>query len=138
MKKIFLSGFLAGLAMLVVALILQPIFNLLLPSLAVEYANPALFRPWSDPLMSLYFLHPFLVGFILAGIWNKVKTVIQGESTWQKGSRFAVGVWLIATLPGMFISYASFPLSPLIIFSWMASGLVQLLVAGWIYAKMNK
>jgi len=51
MKKVILFGLLAGLAMLIVSLALGPLFNLIFPSLAAEYNNMKLFRPWSDPIM---------------------------------------------------------------------------------------
>lgn len=138
MKKIFLPGLVAGIAVLAVGMLLNQIENYLFPSLTVEYVNPALFRPWSDPLMSLYFLHPFLLGFILAWVWNKVKTLFVSGSVWRKGFRFGLSVWVVSSVPGMFISYSSFQVSLAMTISWLVSGLVSTIVAGWIFAKMNR
>jgi len=138
MKKVFLPGLVAGIAMLAVSMLVNQFVGAFVPSVAAEYVNSALFRPWSDPLMSLIFVHPFLLGFILAWVWNKVKPLFVSGSVWQKGTRFGLVVWLVASIPGMFISYSSFPVSLSMISSWLISGLISVIVAGWIFARMNK
>lgn len=138
MKKIFLPGLIAGIAMLVANMLLNQLVHYLFPAIVAEYENPGLFRPWSDPLMSLFFLHPFLLGFILAWVWNKIKSLFVSGSVWQKGARFGFAIWLISSIPGMFISYSSFPVSLGMISSWLLSGLINAIIAGWIFAKMNK
>jgi hypothetical protein len=137
MKKIILSGLLAGVAMLAVGFGLGYAMMFIFPSLGAEYANTALFRPWSDPIMSLYFAHPFVLGFILAWVWNKVKGVIGGAGWSGKGTRFGLAYWLV-TIPGMVISYASFPLSLLMVVSWSISILAQALAAGLILSAANR
>ena len=64
MKKILLSGLLAGLAMVVVGVILNTIWQKIFPGLQAEYQT-ALFRPWSDPIMSLVFV-VFIIIIIIA------------------------------------------------------------------------
>lgn len=137
MKKVLLPGLIAGLVMFIVAMALGQVFNAIFPNLAAEYQNTNLFRPWEDPLMSLYFLHPFVLGIALAWVWDKVKGLLKG-SLWQRGSHFALIYWLAATIPGMLISYSSFPLSKAMVFSWAISSLAQVIAAGFVFAKMNK
>jgi len=132
MKKIIVPGLAAGLLMLLVSLLLTPILYLVFPGLPAEYQTPGLFRPWSDPLMSLIFVHPILLGLILAWVWDQVKSAV------GNGLKFGVGVWLIASVPGMFISYSSFYLSLAMITSWTLLALVQLIFAGMVYARLNK
>lgn len=131
MKKIIVPGFLAGAAMLAASLVLNPVFAAILPELQMEYQNPALFRPWSDPLMSLIFVHPFVVGVILAWVWDKTKKIV------KTGVMFGIIYWIVA-LPGMLISYSSFLVSLIMVLSWSLSGLLQALTAGIILAKINK
>ncbi len=137
MKKIIVSGLLAGAAMLVVGFGVGYALMAVFPTLAAEYANTALFRPWSDPIMSLYFAHPFVLGLILAWIWGVVKGVIGGAGWAAKGARFGLAYWVVS-IPGMIISYASFPLSLLMVATWSASILLQALAAGFIYAAINR
>lgn len=138
MKKIILFGLLGGLIVLILGTLCSQLFHFIFPSLKSEFENTALFRPWTDPLMSLYFLHPFLLGIILAWVWNKVKPVIVVDDNLLKGVYFGLSAWVVLTLPGMLISYASFPISFLMIFSWTFNSLVELLCLGILFSKTLK
>lgn len=137
MKKILFSGVVAGVAALLLSLVLNPLINVFFPSLAGQYANPQLFRPWSDPLMSLFFLYPILTGLILAFVWDKIKGVISGKTSLQKGAKFGVLYWLFTGLTGMLITYSTFPVSLLMILSWSFTGLVETVGASLVIAKIN-
>jgi len=137
MKKIILSGLLAGVVMLVVGMVVGILFGAVFPALKAEYENTSLFRPWSDPIMSIFFVAPFILGIILAWIWTKTKGLFHAEKNWKKGLNFGLVYWVV-TIPGMIISYSSFPISLLVVLSWSITILVQALCAGLIYAKLNK
>ncbi|MCX6005259.1 MAG: hypothetical protein NT082_06265 [Chloroflexi bacterium] len=137
MKKIIPVGLLAGLAMLIVSMALSPLFNLIFPSLNAEYNNANLIRPWSDPLMLLMFIEPFILGIILAWIFSLTRTVFQEKNTWKKGIYFGLCYWVV-TLPGMLMSYASFPISLIMVTSWSISIFAQAVVAGLVYARFIK
>jgi hypothetical protein len=138
MKRNLLFGLLAGVAMLVVGLAVSRLFGMFFPGINAEYANPAIFRPWSDPIMSLYFLYPFVLGIILAFFWGMVKDKIKGTQVWLKGINFGLGYFVLAGIPGMLISYATFKVSLILIISWLISGLINAIIAGWIFAKWLK
>ncbi|MFA5947639.1 MAG: hypothetical protein WC806_01540 [Candidatus Gracilibacteria bacterium] len=138
MKKIFTSGLVAAVVMIALGMGVGYLFNAIFPSLVYEYNNVNIYRPWSDPLMMLYFLHPILLGFMLAWGWDKIKKIASGKTDLCKGVRFGFITFVILTIPGMLISYASFQISLLMILSWTIGSFVQLLIAGMIYAKMNK
>lgn len=136
-KRIIWSGVLAGAAFLIAEMVVGFIFIRIFPQISAEYQNAGLFRPWSDPKMSLYFLHPFLVGIVLSWIWSRVKNSIMSFGAVEKGFNFGIAVFLAATIPGMLISYATFQVSFVMVASWAVGGLVALIVAGIIYAKLN-
>ena len=138
MKKILLSGLVAGFVMLIVSMIISALFGIVFPSLQTEYSNPNLFRSWSDPLMSLYFVYPFVLGLILAWVWDKTKGLFKEKIFWKNAVNFAFGYWLVASVPGMLITYSSFPLSLIIVLSWTVGGLVQAVCAALVYSKMNQ
>jgi F0F1-type ATP synthase membrane subunit c/vacuolar-type H+-ATPase subunit K len=138
MKNIIVSGLVAGFTMLIVAMAIGLLTNAALPSTAQEYENTNLFRAMSDPIMSLYFLYPFFLGIALAWVWEKTKGILGEGSLWVRGSRFARTFWVVSTLPGILMSYSTFPVSLAIALTWLLSSLVQLLCAGFIYARMNK
>jgi hypothetical protein len=137
MKKAILFGLLAGLAMLVVSVALGPLFNLIFPSLAAEYSNTNLFRPWSDPSMYLMLVEPFILGIILAWIFYITRNLFKDKKGWKRGIYFGLCYWVI-TIPGMVISYSSFPISLLMVVTWSISILIQAIVAGLIYARFIK
>jgi len=137
MKKIVVPGLVAGLAILIVGLIVGQIFNVAFPSIMAEYQNTSLYRPFDDPLMITYWPQPFILGVILAWIWNMTKMLLPGDKACPRGCRFGLIYWAV-TIPGMIMSYASFPISVLMVFSWSITILAQSLTAGFILALMNK
>jgi membrane protease YdiL (CAAX protease family) len=138
MKKVLIPGLVAGLVMLIVAMGFGILLNTLFPSLQAEYEDTELFRPWDDPLMSVYFIYPFVLGITLAWAWNKTKGLIKEKRPWKRGIHFALAFWLVATIPGMIITYSSFPVSLELTISWSISSLLQVVCAGVVYSKLNK
>jgi len=134
-KKVVVPGLIAGVLMLLAGLVLSRVFGIISPSINAEYLNPALFRPWSDPIMSLYFLYPFILGIILAWYWDMTKHLVKGKTAFEKAYKFGLVYWLIAGLPGMFITYSSFQVSLAMVLAWSISGLVNAVIAGFVFAK---
>lgn len=138
MKKVILSGLLIGVLILVVEMALSYAANSVFPSLVAEYNNTSLFRSWSDPLMLyLYGAYPFVMGIAFAWAWNKVKVLFAGAAA-KNGFLFGLAFWLVYTIPGMLISYASFQLSLTMILSWTLSGFIWTVLSGMILAKLNR
>ena len=137
MKKIIGHGLLAGLVMLIVAMILSYAFNAIWPSLAAEYAKTDIFRPWDDPIMSLFFAYYFVLGIIFAWVWSKTKQLFKGKCC-HRALHFGLAMWLVLSIPGMWMSYASFQLSLGIILSWLVMNLINYVIVGLLFAKLNK
>lgn len=135
MKKI-ITGIGVGAIMLIVGMAMGQVFDLLASSLKTEYQNPDLFRPWSDPIMSLYFAVPFLTGLILVYVWDAAKKIVKGGDQTIRGLRFGFIYWII-TIPGMIMSYSSFTLSLMMVTSWTISNLFQALCAGLLFSKLR-
>ncbi|MBN1881511.1 MAG: hypothetical protein JW885_04995 [Deltaproteobacteria bacterium] len=137
-RNIIVTGLLAGLAMLAVEMGLAFLSNLVLPGLMAEYANIWLFRAWNDPLMSIYFAYPFVMGLALAWFWNRVKSTFRGKSAWGRGALYGFAYWIIATIPGMVITYSSFQISFPMVLTWTVSGLIGAVAGGLVCAGMNR
>jgi len=137
MKKIFLPGLVAGLAMLVVGFIVSQLFQLIFPYLRSEYANGAIMRQWSDPTMLLSLIVPFIIGVILAWLWSALKELIKGGRGHERGMRFGIYFWII-TLPGMIMSYSIFSVSLLMTVTLSISMLAQSICAGMILERLMK
>ena len=135
MKKNLSIGLLAGLLMMIAGMLNGMMFQLLFPSIKIEYQNEQLFRPWTDPLMSLMFVQPFIVGIILAWIWSNTKALFTATVWWKKGMGFGL-VYILVSIPGMIMSYSSFPVSCLLILSWTTSIVIEALLAGLLFSRM--
>ena len=129
-------GLIAGVAVLVVGFGLNWLIGAVFPSIAQEYQNLAIFRPWTDPLMIVYFAHPFILGIVLAYLWNILEKQLSGDSI-NKAFQFAKLYFVIATIPGMFISYTSFQVSLFMILAWAVSGFLQVFAAGLVFARVK-
>ncbi len=135
MKKALLIIITGGL-MMAAGFAISTLANTVSPALEVEYHNPHLFRPWSDPLMQLYWLVPFINSLILFRVWALGKSLIRGDLYVRRGLSFAFSYWMV-TLPGMIMSYSSFPVSFGMVITWTVSGLAQAIVAGILFARFN-
>lgn len=133
MKRIFFLGFLAGVTMLIVSFAWGMVSNMIWPELAEEYQNPGIFRPWTDPAMSIMLLHPIIVGVILSWLWSKTNHLIKVDSSWKRGVTFGFIYW-IATISGMIISYSTFQISLVMVLNWTLNGAIQSMVAGLIFS----
>ena len=130
-------GLIAGAVNSVIGFALSWFLHMVFPSIGMEYQNTAIFRPWTDPLMMIYFVYPFILGFSLVYLWSILVTNFKEKSPWEKAIQFAKTYFFAATIPGMFISLTSFQVSYLMIGSWTLSGFVQALVAGWVFTRVK-
>ena len=137
MKKIVIPGIVAAIASFVATYGLNNLFSIIWPSLTVEYESTNMFRPWSDPLMSLFFIQPFILSIVIAWIWDKTKQLFTG-SLIKNVFSFTLIAFFASNLPGMIMSYSSFKISLVMTFCWTISGFVQVFVAMLVIGKMNK
>jgi hypothetical protein len=61
MKNIIWPGIVAGIAILISGMVISYLF-MIIPSVAADYNNAHIMRSWQDPLMSLFFIYPFVLG----------------------------------------------------------------------------
>lgn len=136
MKKTILSGFLAGIVMLIACILFSTALMYFFPNLMKQYDNIQLYRSMKDPVSMLFSLHPLIVGMILAFIWDKTKSLFTTKKFLSKGVQFAL-VYYIVILPGLFISYVTSPYSIAIVMTWAVNVLILALLAGLVYEKVN-
>lgn len=136
MKKVLLSGLLAGFAMLLVSIGLCSFLMKFCPALVSQYDNTSLYRSMEDPITMLFYIHPFIVAMILAFLWDKAKILFAAKRFLSRGIQFGL-IYFVVVIPGLFISYITSPYSIEMIFSWAVSVLLGALVAGLILEKAN-
>lgn len=122
-------GIVAGVVLVIVGFAINMLMGMLIPSVASEYQNTAIFRSWDDPLMMVYFAYPFILGVVLSYLWKVVKE--------KDPMEFARLYFIIATIPGMFITWTSMQISALMIAVWMIVGFLQAYIAGLVFSKVK-
>lgn len=132
-KKIVIIGF----ANLLLGITINFLVQWFLPSIALEYQNESIFRPWSDPLMIIFFAYPFILAWASSYVWDLIEKKVIGASI-KKALYFAKFYFIIATIPGMFISYTTFHISFLMIVIWSLTGFMEAFLAGILFANIKK
>ena len=134
MKKIITSGLIAGCILFVVSyggLFLSIRF---IPSLFIEYNNPLFKADGSRDL--LFYMHAFIVSFALSWFWDRFKSMFRGPFILM-GLEFGLVYSFIALLPLMWISFSMLDITVTMVTTWFLYGLLQAIVAGTVFAKIN-
>lgn len=134
MKKIIISGLAAGLVILAFSILGLFLTIWLFPNIAMQYFNPE-FNDQSSRFM-LYYIHPFIISFALSWFWNRFKGTLTG-SFLTRGIEFGLIYVLIATLPNMWLIYSAISVSLSMVATWFVFGLLQGIIAGLVFEKMN-
>ena len=97
MNLMIKRALLAGTFNLILGFVLNWFIGLIFPSITQEYMTSSLFRPWTDPLMTVYFLYPYLLGFSMAYFWPIIEKNLKGKDVLSKDgllmgiNRFSAG-----------------------------------------------
>jgi hypothetical protein len=134
MKKIILSGLLAGVVLLIFSILGLYLTIWFFPGLAAQYYDPA-FDSGPDKYL-LYYVHPFVIALALSWFWDRFKTVLKG-SFLTRGIEFGVIYALIAIVPALWLTYSAMSVSLAIVGTWLLFGLFQGLIAGLVFEKLN-
>jgi hypothetical protein len=134
MKKILITGLIAGCILFVLSyggLFLGVRF---FPSLFVAYNNPLFNSDGSRDV--LFYMHAFIISFALSWFWDRFKVLFKGTFV-MRGLEFGFVYSIIALLPVMWISFSSLDITVTMVLSWFLYGLAQAIIAGLIFAKIN-
>jgi hypothetical protein len=134
MKKIIISGLVAGVVLLILSIAGLYITSYIFPNIAMQYFDPA-FDAESSRVM-LYYIHPFVISLALSWFWSRFKDVLKGSFI-ARGIEFGLIYVIIATFPMMWLIYSAMSVSLLIVATWFVLALVQGMIAGLILEKMN-
>jgi hypothetical protein len=134
MKKILISGLIAGAILFILSyggLFLAVRF---FPSLFVEYNNPLFNSAGSRDI--LFYMHAFIISFALSWFWDRFKGLFKGQFI-LRGLEFGLVYSIIALLPVMWISFSALDITVSMVVSWFVYGLVQAIIAGIVFARIN-
>jgi hypothetical protein len=134
MKKIMLSGIVAGIVLLALSVLGLYVTIWLFPSIAEQYFGPA-FNTQSNRVM-IYYIHPFIISLALAWFWSRYKGVLTGSFI-TRGIEFGLIYAFIAIFPMMWLLYSAINVSLEMLVTWFVLGILQGIVSGLIFEKMN-
>ena len=134
MKKVLVSGLIAGIVLFVVSYGSLFLAINLFPGIFVEYNNPLFNSDGSRNL--LFYLHAFIISFALSWFWERFKGLFKGPFL-LRGLEFGFVYAMVALLPVMWITFSSLDITFTMVLSWFLYGLVQAVIAGILFAKIN-
>ena len=103
LKRFIVAGFAGGLVILIASMVFQMAVQAVWPFNIFELGG---MRAQDDPVMMLFFLHPWVLSFCMTAVYAKLGSSLQGNKLW-KGNKFGFLMWLVAGLPSAFIVYSS-------------------------------
>ena len=134
MKKILISGLIAGCILFVVSYGGLYLAVRFFPSLFIEYNNPLFNSNGSRDI--LFYLHAFIISFALSWFWDRFKPLFHGKFI-LRGLEFGFVYSIVALLPVMWISFSALDITVTTVASWFFYGLMQAIVAGIVFARIN-
>ena len=134
MKKIIIPGLVAGFSLLVLSVAGLYATIWLFPGIAQQYFDPA-FDMQSSRVM-IYYLHPFIIAIALSFFWGRFKPVLTG-SFFTRGIEFGLIYAMVAVFPMMWLIYGAMSVSIEMLATWFILAVLQGLIAGLIFEKLN-
>ena len=134
MKKIIVPGIVAGFVLLILSVAGLYATIWLFPGLAMQYFDPA-FDMQSSRVM-IYYLHPFVIAMALSFFWGRFKTVLTG-SFLTRGIEFGIIYSLVAVFPMMWLIYGAMSVSIEMLATWFILAVLQGVIAGLVFEKLN-
>lgn len=134
MKKIIITGLIGGVILFILSyggLFLAIKF---FPWFFVEYNNPLFNSNGTRDV--LFYLHAFIISFALSWCWDRFKPLFKGNAV-VRGLEFGLVYAIVALLPVMWISFSSLDITIIMVLSWFFYGLIQAIIAGLVFAKLN-
>jgi len=131
-KKVFIAGILGGLAIFVVWLIAGIIVQ---AARLYDVMSLGGMRAANDPIMLLFFLHPWVTGFAVAIAYSQFGKAFEGSAT-KKGVKFGLIMWLVSNIPSSFVIYTSMSYPVAFVVVSVAGSFVYMVTAGVVIAKV--
>lgn len=132
-RKFLVAGLAGGLAYFVVMLVFSFLVQLVLHYDVMSLGG---MRAVDDPVMLLFFLSPWVYGFALALVYDKLGRKLECGCVVWKGKCFGLLMWLVIVVPSTFVVYTSmtYPLGFTV--DQLVGGLFEMLAAGVVISKL--
>ncbi len=135
MKNVIKNGLIVGICVLIATFAINYVTISIYPNFQNIYENTQIFRGVDDPLMMVYLVFPFALGFALAWGWGRIKHEFSGSSL-KNAWNFSLVFLVVVAVPTFLIQLGSFNLPVMMMISWMLTtyinGYIAALILGWL------
>ncbi len=131
-KNIVAGGFIGGIVLFVVNFVVSAIILAVAP---YDIFTLGGMRAAEDPLLVFFFAYPFVLSFAAAVIYDLVKGSLHGTSS-GRGATFGAALFLIYTVPSIFITFTSMDYPMGFYFENLLFGILGFPLVGVIYAML--
>ena len=132
-KKILIAGIAGGILLFVAQFVFSLAGNLVAPYNIFSIGG---MRQANDPLMALFYAYPFVLSFMAALVFDRVKTALAG--TCCGGADFGLILIALVAVPGVFVIFSSMPYPPGFYIGNILFGIIGFPLAGLLYARIWK
>lgn len=131
-KKILIAGIAGGILLFIAQFVFSMIGNLIAPYDIFAIGG---MRARDDPVMLLFFAYPFVLSFTSAIAFDRVRSAL-ADSCGGTGLTFGLILFLLVTVPGMFVIFSSmnYPLGFYV--GNLLAGIIGFPAVGMIYARI--
>ncbi|HMA04951.1 MAG TPA: hypothetical protein VKO45_03405 [Methanomicrobiales archaeon] len=132
-KKILIAGIAGGILLFIAQFVFSILGNLVSPYNIFAIGG---MRQVNDPLMALFYAYPFVLSFMSAIVFDRVKPALAGSCC--SGADFGLILIALVTVPGLFVIFSSmtYPLGFYI--GNILFGIIGFPVVGLLYARIWK
>ena len=132
LKKILIGGIAGGILLFIAQFAFSMIGNLISPYDVFAIGG---MRARDDPVMLLFFAYPFVLSFTSAIVFDRVKAALGGSCT-GPGLTFGLILFLLVTVPGMFVIFSSMNYPPGFYIGNLFVGIIGFPAVGLLYARI--
>ncbi|HEX3000805.1 MAG TPA: hypothetical protein VHN82_00300 [Methanoregula sp.] len=133
-KNFFIAGITGGIVLSLLMVVSGFLVNLLIPTDLSQYGG---MRSMNDPVMTLFYLYPFVIAFATAFLFDIVNGILEGTLV-RKGLRFGGLLIAIMTIPSLYVMYTSMTWPMDFYISTAIWEIVSFPLVGILYARIWK
>jgi hypothetical protein len=131
-KKILVAGLVAGLAIFILSMAFSSLAQWIWDFDMMEIAG---MRESDDPVMALFFVHPWVLGFAMAILYTYCGKALEGDFL-SKGACFGFLMWIVVGIPSAFLVFTSMDYPVGFTVNSVIGTLIYLLVSGILISKL--
>jgi hypothetical protein len=130
-RPIIVGGIIVGFVIMLIDIIIGGFLQLILPYDIFQLGG---MRKSDDPIMLLFFIHPWVLGFALSFVYSYIGDVLNGNHI-AKGWRYGFLMWIVIFVPYAFLVFSSMDYPIGFVVNSIIPPFVYMIVSGVLIAK---